>query len=52
MSLPISHQIQYVNIKGKDYIYVVDSEGNTNVVGRNGKNVRILKKFLLNHHTI
>ena len=37
MNMPISHQIQYVNIKGKDYIYVVDSDGNTNVVGRNGK---------------
>ena len=37
MNIPISHQIQYLNIKGKDYIYVVDSDGNTNVVGRNGK---------------
>jgi hypothetical protein len=37
MNMPISHQIQYVNVKGKDYIYVIDSDGNTNVVGRNGK---------------
>ena len=37
MNMPISHQIQYLNIKGKDYIYVVDSDGNTSVVGRNGK---------------
>ena len=34
---PISHQIQYANIKGKDYIYVMDSDGNTKIVGRNGK---------------
>ena len=37
MNMPISHQIQYLNIKGKDYIYVVDSDGNTSVLGRNGK---------------
>ena len=43
MNMPISHQIQYVNIKGKDYIYVVDSDGNTNVVGRNGKKRRYWK---------
>ena len=43
MNMPISHQIQYVNVKGKDYIYVVDSDGNTNVVGRNGKRADIGK---------
>ena len=48
MNMPISHQIQYVNIKGKDYIYVVDSEGNTNVVGRNGKKRADIEKIPVN----
>mgnify|MGYP001322037585 CR=1 FL=1 len=45
MNMPISHQIQHINIKGKDYIYVVDSNGNTNVVGRNGKKRTDIEKI-------
>jgi hypothetical protein len=37
MNNAISHQIQYTNIKGKDYIYTIDKQGHTNIVGRNGK---------------
>ena len=48
MNMPISHQIQYTNIKGKDYIYVVDSNGNTNVVGRNGKKRADIEKIPVN----
>ncbi|MBH83639.1 MAG: hypothetical protein CMP70_03070 [Flavobacteriales bacterium] len=37
MDSPIKQQIKYTSVKGKDYIYVVDKKGNTNIVGRNGK---------------
>ena len=37
MNASLIHQVRYLNISGKDYIYVIDSKGNTNIVGRNGK---------------
>lgn len=37
MNKSLIHQVKYLSIAGKDYLYVVDSEGNTNIVGRNGK---------------
>ena len=45
MDFPINHQIKYTNVKGKDYIYVVDNNGNTNIVGRNGKKRVNIKKI-------
>ena len=37
MNKSLIHQVRYLNISGKDYLYVIDSNGNTNIVGRNGK---------------
>ena len=45
MDFPINQQIKYTNVKGKDYIYVIDNNGNTNIVGRNGKKRVNIKKI-------
>ena len=33
----ITQEIKYLKLKNKDYIYIIDEEGNTKLVGRNGK---------------
>ena len=37
MESNISNDMIYLNLKGKDYIYVVDDSGNAKIVARNGK---------------
>jgi hypothetical protein len=49
MPNPIILQLQYANISGKDYIYVVDSKGYVQIVGRDGKNRTPVEKIPLNN---
>ena len=49
MPNPITQQLKYSNILGKDYIYVVDSKGQTQIVGRDGKNRTSIEKIPLNN---
>ena len=39
MDFTINQQIKYTNVKGKDYIYVIDNDGNTILLGEMEKNV-------------
>ncbi|MDB2674938.1 hypothetical protein N9Y90_00195 [Flavobacteriales bacterium] len=36
MKNPITHQVKYFSVSGRDFIYAVDNSGNVSVVGRSG----------------
>jgi len=57
MEKAVSHQIEYANVRGKDYIYIMDRDGNTSIVGRNGRKrveigkIPVKKSFFLDKKT-